>query len=392
MDRRERSGWLLLWSPLPAGQGRGSSGSLRARRTQQLAQWTGRPAPAVKPIGSLLLLESVLACGYSMRLAQIRIVLFLVAALAWIAETSQLPSKGPELRWYKGNLHSHTINSDGDSAPDAVARWYKERRYSFLALTDHNYFTDPQGLGSILGAKERFLLITGEEVTSKYDDAPIHVNAFRLRETIEPFFGEGILATLQGNVDSIRAAGAVPSLNHPQFRWAIDAATLAQVRNLGLFEVYNGSPDTNNEWGLEEIWDNALTAGQKLYGIAVDDAHEFKQFGPNRSNPGDGWVEVRAPELSQEAILEALGRGEFYASTGVKLDAVHRSSGRLEIRVAQQSDQQYRTVFVGRAGRVLDRVTGLETSYRLRPGDGYVRATITDSSGGMAWVQPVFQE
>ena len=334
----------------------------------------------------------MLACSYPMRIVRIRIALFLAAVLAWIAETSQLPSQGPEFQWYKGNLHSHTINSDGDSAPDAVARWYKERRYHFLALTDHNYFTDPQGLDSFLGARDRFLLITGEEVTSKYDDIPIHVNAFRLKETIEPFFGKGILPTLQGNVDSIRAAGAVPSLNHPQFRWAIDAATLTQVRDLSMFEVYNGSTETNNEWGLEEMWDNALTAGRELYGIAVDDAHEFKQFGPGRSNPGDGWIEVRAPELSQEAILEALNRGEFYASTGVKLDAVHRLPGRLEIRVAQHSDEQYRTVFVGRKGRVLDRVTGLEASYRFRPGDGYVRATISDSAGGKAWVQPVFPE
>ena len=228
----------------------------------------------------------MLAYGYSMRIVRIRIALFLVAVFAWIAETSRLPSQEPEFQWYKGNLHSHTINSDGDSAPDAVARWYKERRYHFLALTDHNYFTDPQGLDSFLGARDRFLLITGEEVTAKYDDAPIHVNAFRLTETIEPFFGKGILPTLQGNVDSIRAAGAVPSLNHPQFRWAIDAATLTQVRNLGLFEVYNGSPDTNNEWGLEEMWDNALTAGRELFGIAVDDAHEFKRFGPGPVQSG----------------------------------------------------------------------------------------------------------
>ena len=189
-----------------------------------------------------------------MRITRIRIGFFLVAALAWLAETTQLPSQGPDLDWYKGNLHSHTINSDGDSAPDVVARWYKERRYHFLALTDHNYFTDPQGLASYLGAKERFLLITGEEVTSKHGEAPIHVNAFRLQETIEPFFGRDVLSTLQGNVDSIRATGAVPSLNHPQFRWAIDAAALAQVRNLGLFEVYNGSPDTNNEWVRQANW------------------------------------------------------------------------------------------------------------------------------------------
>ncbi len=328
----------------------------------------------------------------SARTGRVRIGLLVVAALTWLGATGRTPSQGPDLHWFKGNLHSHTINSDGDSSPDAVARWYKERRYQFLALTDHNYFTDPQGLERFLGAKDRFLLITGEEVTSKHDDAPIHVNAFRLQRTIEPYFGEDILSTLQGNVDAIRDVGAVPSLNHPQYGWAISAATLAGARNLGLFEVYNGSPATNDEWGLEEMWDHALTTGREIYGIAVDDAHEFKQFGPGRSNPGGGWIEVLAPELTEEAILAAVGKGAFYASTGVKLEELHRGRGELRVTVQQEGDHRYRTVFVGEAGRVLARGTGVEESYRLRPGDGYVRATITDSSGRKAWVQPVFQE
>ena len=332
----------------------------------------------------------MIAADLAKRSTRVRIGLFILVVLVWTAGTTQLPSQGPELHWYKGNLHSHTINSDGDSSPDAVARWYKERRYHFLALTDHNYFTDPQGLDTFLGAKDRFLLITGEEVTSKQGDAPIHVNAFRLQQTIEPFFGKDILSTLQGNVDSILAAGAIPSLNHPQYRWAIDAATLAEVQHLGLFEVFNGHPATNDEWGLEEMWDNALTAGRELYGIAVDDAHEFKQFGPERSNPGGGWIEVLASELSEQAILAAVGRGEFYASTGVKLEALHRGQRELRIKIAQEDDRQYRTAFVGKGGRVLAKKTGVDASYRLQPGDGYVRATITDSIGGKAWVQPVF--
>ena len=332
----------------------------------------------------------MLGCQRAMVFGRVRIGLFFVAALAWVAGTARLPSQRPELHWYKGNLHSHTINSDGDSSPDAVARWYKEQSYHFLALTDHNYFTDPQGLEAFLGAKDRFLLIAGEEVTSRYGKAPVHVNAFRLQQTIEPFFGEDILSTLQGNVDSIRDAGAIPSLNHPQFGWAVNAATLAKARNLGLFEVYNAHPDTNNQWGLEEMWDSALSAGREIYGIAVDDAHEFKRFGPERSNPGGGWVEVLAPELSEEAILGAVGRGDFYASTGVRLEQVTRGRGQLQIKIAQDRDRQYRTVFVGKGGRILARETGLEALYRLRSGDGYVRATITDSNGAKAWVQPVF--
>jgi len=41
-------------------------------------------------------------------------------------------------RWWKGNLHTHTLWSDGDEFPEVVATWYKGRGYHFLALSEHN--------------------------------------------------------------------------------------------------------------------------------------------------------------------------------------------------------------------------------------------------------------
>ena len=84
--------------------------------------------------------------------------------------------------------------------------------------------------------------------------------------------------------------------------------------------------------GLEEAWDAILTSGTLLYGIAVDDAHRFKEPGnPDVAGPGRGWVAVRAPRLDARALLDALERGDFYASTGVELtdyQATHASDDR----------------------------------------------------------------
>ena len=44
-------------------------------------------------------------------------------------------------RWYKGQTHTHTLESDGDSTPEEVTRWYHERGYHFLVLSDHNVLT-----------------------------------------------------------------------------------------------------------------------------------------------------------------------------------------------------------------------------------------------------------
>ena len=93
----------------------------------------------------------------------------------------------------------------------------------------------------------------------------------------------------------------MPHINHPNFRWAITADELTAVRRNKLFEIFNGHPQVNNLGGggvpgLEAVWDQILSSGQLIYGIAVDDAHHFKRpWDPTASRPGQGWVVVRAP-------------------------------------------------------------------------------------------------
>jgi hypothetical protein len=249
-------------------------------------------------------------------------------------------------------------------------------------------------LNQVFAAQERFLLIPGEEVTSRYEEKAVHVNAYRVRETIPPAFGHSVLETIQKNVDAIRLGGALPSLNHPNFRWSVTPQELRQVNDLKLFEVYNGHPTVHNFGGggspsLEEMWDFVLSAGKEVYGIAVDDAHYFKVFGPEYSNPGRGWVSVQAPELSMEAILRSIEAGQFYASTGVELEELDRTSTCLRLKIKREGDHKYTTRYIGKDGRILASSFDTESSYDLKPGDAYVRAVVQASDGTTAWVQPV---
>ena len=355
-----------------------------ANRALDSPQITTKPASVLEPYSML-------------RTSAIRLGLLGALAAIWSLAPRAQSVPAAELRWFKGNLHTHTINSDGDSAPDAVARWYKERRYNFLALTDHNYFTDPQGLNEFLGARDRFLLITGEEVTSSFESKPIHINAFRLRETLQPAFGPSLIETIQRNVDLIRGHGALPSLNHPNFGWAVTPDELARVRDLKLFEVYNGHPGTNDFGGggapgLEEAWDHVLTAGRRTWGIAVDDAHSFKEFSPTLSNPGRGWIQVRARELSESALLAAVEAGDFYSSTGVELVDVSRANKRLALEIRPSGRTKYAIEFIGASGEKLGQSFDLKAEYTLKAGEAYVRARVLDSNGLMAWTQPVFAD
>ena len=117
-----------------------------------------------------------------------------------------------------------------------------------------------------------------------------------------------MLDVLNRNVAAIRRERGVPHVNHPNFGWAITRDELQQVRDNRLFEIYSGHPLVNNEGGggvpgLEEAWDTILSNGILLYGIAVDDAHTFKQPGnPDVAGPGRGWIVVRAPRLEARVL------------------------------------------------------------------------------------------
>src|SRR5688572_1524837 len=87
-------------------------------------------------------------------------------------DTQAPPAEG---RWYKGNTHTHTLNSDGDSSPDDVVRWYREHGYHFLVLTDHNFLTATDGLNALHGASGKFLVVKGEEVTDRLNDKSLHI-------------------------------------------------------------------------------------------------------------------------------------------------------------------------------------------------------------------------
>ena len=224
------------------------------------------------------------------------------------------------------------------------------------------------------------------------------MNGLNVVRKVEPQGGKSVLDTIQRNVDAIRAAQGVPHINHPNYEWAITADDLKQVRNDKLFEIYNGHHMVNNLGGggvpgLEEVWDMILSGGKLLYGIAVDDAHTFKQpWNRKSAQPGRGWVVVRAARLNGPAILQALERGDFYASTGVELADLAINEKEITISIKEEGASKYRIQFIGKDGQVLQESISSPATYQFRGNELYVRAKVLESNGKMAWIQPVWRQ
>jgi hypothetical protein len=306
-------------------------------------------------------------------------------------------------QWYKGNTHTHTINSGGDSTPDDVAKWYRENGYDFLFITDHDMVTDVAPLNAIFGGGGRFLLIRGEEVSSNFAGPAgkifVHVNSLNPREAAKPAQGASARDTLQQDLDAIRAAGGLAQINHPNFMWQLNASDIAAVRGARLMEIMNMHPLVNSFGagptfaGTEELWDQVLSRGLMIWGVASDDTHDLKSgvTGETEGKPGKGWIVVRSQHLSAAEIMQAIDRGDFYASTGVELKD-YRVEGMqitIEIRTQDRYLMKYRTQFIGKDGKVLQDGTTNPAVYLIKGNEGYVRARITDSYGSMAWTQPV---
>ena len=336
-----------------------------------------------------------------------RLLLALGALAVVVAPAPAQTRAGGELRWFKGNTHSHTLNSDGDSPPEVVVRWYRENGYQFLVVTDHEFITDPAPLNREFGVPGGFLVIAGQEVTQILADSThpdgrrqAHVNGINVSRVTRPLGGASVAESYANNFAAIRAAGGIPQLNHPNWRWSVRLADMLALPDSTLFELRNGHPGINAQGGTDDagnvalsaeaLWDSLLTRGKVIFGVGTDDSHYFtRPWDRTAARPGQAWVVVRAAELTPEAIVRALRGGQFYTSTGVELEDYHAEPRSVVLTIARRGDTRYRTEFIGRGGRVLRVVNGLAARYQMRGNEGYVRARITDSNGLQAFTQPV---
>jgi hypothetical protein len=302
----------------------------------------------------------------------------------------------PKRRWLRGNTHTHTTYSDGDSPPEVAAEWYAEHGYDFLFFTDHNAIIPEPHLQRL--GRSDLAVWQGEEITM----GVVHMSGLGLRDLIVPREAVGTLAEAQATVrraervrwalEEIAAQGALGSLNHPN-RWdALGHADLEEALDGGLLEIANMSPEAAraNPGDLtrpstEALWDRLLELGRPVFAVASDDAHHFRTWGPHRANPGRGWVMVEATEPRLDDCLAALRAGRFYASTGLTL-ADYATHGR---QIALDLDHGHaRFELIGPGGQVLEETSGASARFHLGDGVSYARVRAVGRDGVRLWTQP----
>lgn len=353
----------------------------------------------------------------------------MLACAAMLAAAAAAASGQDETRWYKGNTHAHTVLcGHADSTPEHVAKWYLDRGYHFLCLSEHNEYINPADVELPANRREDFILIPGQEITGA---KVIHSTGLNTDSIVDwSHDSDHKHEIIQSHVDGARSAGGAPILNHPNFHYAVGERDILPVKRLHLFELYNGHPAVNNlgdeeHISTEQLWDRLLTLGMTMYGVASDDAHHFQTWSPDSSNPGRGWIMVRSGALTPDAITSAIEAGDFYASSGVILEEVRITKGddrRYEIAVdveatmkelesdlligrrVDEGHEGFTLEAIGWHGRVFEtKRAGAEdarASFDLAMGELYLRCRVTYTrphpDGGFeafyAWTQPHFKD
>ena len=297
-------------------------------------------------------------------------------------DLSALPFAAPG-NFYRGNLHTHCTESDGDYPAHEVVRRYREKGYDFLALSDHfleRYgfpITDTRGLRS----KDFTTLISAELHTGNLHNGETwHVLAVGLPlDFSPPQPQEGIVDLAKRAFD----AGAYIGLVHPA--WYGLAPEDARILPFAhAVEIYNHGSEMENDrgdgWSLCNM---LLNEGARLHGFATDDAHHMAHdaFG--------GWIHVKADGLDANLLVESLKAGRYYSSQGPTFENIECIGDEILVECSPVN-----AVMVTGRGSRAEKLLGKDlTSARLplaRFSDTFFRVTVVDNAGKKAWSNPVW--
>lgn len=292
--------------------------------------------------------------------------------------------------WYKGNLHTHTTESDGTITRAEVVRIYKENGgYDFLAITDHHLYTDTDEYDT-----EDFITIPGAEPmlwpnSRKYAFTE-HIVCIGIPGKLK--FKHGQMLEYDPAMSShdfiswLKDNGNFTIFAHPCWSRTRFEHFCEYLSDADAIEVYNHDTD-GDSWS--EAWlDCALWGGKKVWATASDDIHRYHSL-------MGGFVMCKAPSLTKENIVNSLITGNFYASTGAYIDDFWVDGDTAYVtcpparKITFIMDMYPSTAVYDKSGRNKT-LTG--ASCKIQSTDGkhqFIRCRV-ESDDGVALTQPIF--
>ena len=257
-------------------------------------------------------------------------------------------------KYFKANLHTHSRISDGVLTPEEMIGMYRDRGYDILCMTDHNVIANHQKEN-----REDFLLLTGTEINlNNLDDHPKYRKTYhilfiskdpnslwqpvqppRMRPFAapyedlvqpEPMACSYDVANVNAMIARAKEQGFLAAYCHPE--WSGQSyPDYAGLKGLWAMEIRNNDCalsglDLNNGW----VYQDMLELGMNVFPLGNDDAHKPEHV-------GGAWIRVGAEKLTYGCVMEALERGDFYASCGPEIHSLTLEDDILKITCSDAS-------------------------------------------------------
>jgi hypothetical protein len=216
-----------------------------------------------------------------------------------------------EPRWYKGDLHTHTVHSDGKFELSEVVQIALENQLDFIALTDHNTISQ----NYVYPKENNLIFIPGMELTTNHG----HCNLLGVADPIQDFrstSNEQVLA----RIEEAKEKGALVVLNHPHcphcpWEWSFDVPYDA-------VEIWNGPWRENNQHSLD-WWQSQLAQGKKIVAVGGSDVHAPQPI--VRHGYPTTWI--YSPGKDSASLLAALRKGHTFITYGPVAPTVQLTCG-----------------------------------------------------------------
>lgn len=291
--------------------------------------------------------------------------------------------------WLRGDLHCHTIYSDGDSAPTEMLDAASAAGLDVLGVTDHNNVAHHGAYG--VGGDGLPVVLPGVEVTTYGGHWNAH-GTDRWHEFREPEDG-AVAGAMRAAMDE----GAFVTVNHPkplgpEWRYGELPCHAIEVWN-GLWLRFNA---VSLAW-----WDDRLQRGERLVAVGGSDTHYLRRADPDPRHAqalGTPTTWLRA-ERDAGSVLRALHAGRAFVSASPRgpqlyLDPDDGRPGR--VRAEVRGAPGAALLLVSDAGCVAAAPIGADAwdaSFDIPAGARYVRAQAVDATGlVLALSNPVWTE
>lgn len=292
--------------------------------------------------------------------------------------------------YLKGNLHTHTIKSDGKYSLKKTLNIYKEQNYDFLGITDHDIFCmeDMENDIVLLHGIEVSCIYSGDNKTKgEY----VHFCCFDSNNDDENcIYYYSDISELKKCLKKLSRKYNIIQFNHPLFSRLLDNEAI-QLENYNLIEVYNHK-DYIEETGIqnaEQLIRTLLNNNKKVFVTAGDDFH-----GPYLKTIHDncfgGYIMLESNK-NEADIIKAIQLGKFYASTGPKIFDFRIEGRVLKIKTSPVKNIIFYTN-MRKCKNIFDKNDNeiISGEYTLHGDEFYVWVKIIDKAGRSAWVQPFY--